>query len=77
MPAINANKVLRLETVCRFFQCFARCSLRQGFVWLQMTGGLIESRAMRGMFLNKEEITALLNNGGYSDVGFPDHVVEV
>ena len=73
MPAIDADQVFRLEFVGRFFQCFAHCAGRQGFVRFPVSGGLIEQQALRGMFFHQQELAILFKDGGDGGVWFPDH----
>src|ERR1019366_2637725 len=39
-----------------------------------MSRGLIEAYALRGFLFNQQEFSIALNNGGNSDIGFPNHI---
>ena len=76
MPAINAEQMLRGKVIRRLFQHFARHRGQQRFIGFKMSGRLVETHALRGFFLNQQEFSIALDDGGDSDVGFPDHFLE-
>ncbi len=70
MPAIDADQEFRLEFIGRFFQCFAHCTCRQGFIRFPVSGGLIEQQALGSVFFHQQEFAVLFEDGGDGDVGF-------
>src|SRR5574340_909869 len=75
MPAINAEQVPRAEVISGLFQHFARHGGQQRLISFQMSGRLVEAQSLRGFLLHQQKFTIAFNDGGDSDVGFPDHVV--
>src|ERR1039457_3048215 len=74
MPAIDAEQMLRNKVVSRFFQYLARHGNQYRFIGFEMSRGLIEAYALRGFLFNQQKFSIALNNGGNSDIGFPNHI---
>jgi hypothetical protein len=62
-----------LDVPAGFFEGFAHGGLDQGFVRVEVTGGLVEYRSSVLGFFDHQEAAVVFDDGGDGDVGFPVH----
>ncbi|MCY1239224.1 hypothetical protein D9M72_520070 [compost metagenome] len=70
---VNAQYAGRFDVPTGFLEGFAHGGFGQGFVRVQMAGGLIEHHASVLEFLDHQEAAVVFDDGGDGDVGFPVH----
>lgn len=69
-PKLSSNEVVNADAVGRFLKGFAHRCFDQRFIFFEMSGGLIEDRALAArLLLNDEKSTLLLDDGRDRDVG--------
>ena len=61
------------KSPARLFTCFPHHSVQQGFIWIQVTGRLIENNLVIGVFFDQEKAVFAFDDGGDRDVGLPNH----
>ena len=80
-PPVNAGNSLGCESPGRFFQGFSNNGRQQAFTVLEVACGLIDDRGALlstiFAFLDDQETSLVLDDGGYGDSGCPSHSVEL
>ena len=73
LPQVDADDLARHERPAGLLQRLARDGVLQGLAVVEVTRGLVQHHAAAGAFLDEQEMTVALDDGGHGDVGFPDH----
>jgi len=69
---IDAEQRFGHKMVCAFFKGFAHDRFGQCFIGFEVTGGLVEQRAVFGFLFNQKKPAVAFDHRGDGDLGLPD-----